>query len=668
MTSSRSVIPLLRGGLLAVALAGLHFGACAQWNTSSSSDMYGTSSDETGQQNGSTSSNAQGTVTEAGSSVSGSSTVRLQSGNTSSSNASSTQKRSSNGSNSTSDERQRRLNGDDTQDDAQQPPEVARPDEFEVYLRKLGYRNIKRFGQELMAGRGGFDAPETSGLVPADYVIGANDELHVTIWGSADADLRLQVDRSGRITIPRIGAIPVAGVKFGDVTELISRRVGQVFRNYQVSVTLGQVRSVRVYVTGHVKRPGVYNVSALSSVVSALMRSGGPTAAGSLRLVDLRRGKDLVTRYDLYDLLVKGDRSADRVVQNGDVIHIGPVGAQVALVGSVNRPAIFELKAGETIDDLLTMAGGFTAVADRSRLSIERLDERAKTRVAQLELPGAASQAPASGDVLRAFSAVEATQPVARQNKRIRIEGEVLKPGEYVLPPNVTVSQALGLAGGLTSNAYLYGTEFTRESVRQQQQVSYDRALRDMETEFARSSATQRAISADEAATFEQRNTATTRLIEKLRQVRPTGRVVLQMTPGSDRLPDLALEDGDRILVPARPTTVNVFGSVFSSGAFLQEKGRSFSDYLNQAGGPTRGADDGAIFVLRPNGSVVSQLQRSSFFGLVGDIGGTKAEPGDTIFVPERMNKTTWVQDLKEWTQILYQFGLGAAALKTLQN
>ena len=189
-----------------------------------------------------------------------------------------------------------------------------------------------------------------------------------------------------------------------------------------------------------------------------------------------------------------------------------------------------------------------------------------------------------------------------------------------------------------------------------------------METEFARASATQRAISADEAATFEQRNTATGRLIEKLRQVRPTGRVVLQMTPGSDQLPELPLEDGDRLLVPARPTTVNVFGSVFSSGAFLQEPGRSFSDYLNQAGGPTRGADAGAVFVLRPNGSVLSQLQRSSFFGLVGDIGGTKAEPGDTIFVPERMNKTTWVQDLKEWTQILYQFGLGAAALKTLQD
>lgn len=663
MTPSRSVLPLLRGSALVFALCGLGAGVSAQSTAQQGAYSTSSSSVDDGTQQQGSASGTQGQVSDAVNGAGSSGTVRLQSN--------AQQRRSTNGSNSTLDERQRRLNGDESlqQDELLQPVDgPVRPDEFETYLRKLGYPGIRRFGQELMSGRGGFDAPETSGLVPADYVIGPNDELQVTIWGSADADLRLQVDRSGRITIPRIGAIPVAGVKFGEVGEVISRRVGQVFRNYQVSVALGQVRSVRVYVTGHVKRPGVYNVSALSSVVSALMRSGGPSAAGSLRQVDLRRGKELVTRYDLYELLVKGDRSADRVVQNGDVIHVGPVGAQVALVGSVNRPAIFELKPGEKVEDLLTMAGGFTAVADRTRLAIERLDDRAKTRVTQLEMPAAAGQAPASGDVLRAFSAVDATQPVARQNKRIRIEGEVAKPGEYVLPPNVTVRQALGLAGGLTPNAYLYGTEFTRESVRQQQQLSYDRALRDMETEFARASATQRAISADEAATFEQRNTATGRLIEKLRQVRPTGRVVLQMTPGSDQLPDLPLEDGDRLLVPARPTTVNVFGSVFSSGAFLQEPGRSFSDYLNQAGGPTRGADAGAVFVLRPNGSVLSQLQRSSFFGLVGDIGGTKAEPGDTIFVPERMNKTTWVQDLKEWTQILYQFGLGAAALKTLQD
>ncbi|MFM2052097.1 MAG: hypothetical protein RL456_134 [Pseudomonadota bacterium] len=543
-----------------------------------------------------------------------------------------------------------------------------RLDEFETYLARLGHPGVRRFGHELMTGRGGLDSPEASGLVPADYVVGPNDELQVNLWGSVDADLRLVVDRSGRIALPRVGTIMVAGVRYADLPDVISRRVATVFRNFQISVSLAQVRGVRVYVTGHVRRPGVYHVSALSSVVSALMRSGGPSAAGSLRQIDLRRGKELVSRYDLYDLLLKGDRSADRVIQNGDVIHVGPVGPQVALVGSVNRPAIFELRAGEKIEDLLAMAGGFNAVADRSRLAIERLDDRARTRITQLSLPEDGQQAPGGGDVLRAFSAVDATQPVARQNKRVRIEGEVARPGEYVLPPGVTMRMAIGLAGGITPNAYVYGTEFTRESVRVSQQQNYDRALRDMETEFTRASATQRAISADEAATFEQRNTATARLIDKLRQVRPTGRVVLQMDPVTAQLPDLALEDGDRLLIPARPTTVSVFGSVFNSGAFLLEPGRTMSDFVNLAGGPTRGADPGATFVLRPNGSVLSQLQRASFFGLVGGVGGLKAEPGDTIFVPEMMNKTTWVQDLKEWTQILYQFGIGAAALKTLQN
>ncbi|WP_442774464.1 SLBB domain-containing protein [Sphaerotilus montanus] len=541
-------------------------------------------------------------------------------------------------------------------------------DEFEAYVRKLGYAGVQRFGQELLTGKASYDTAESSGLVPADYVVGTDDELQIALWGSVDADLRVMVDRSGRISIPRVGTIMVAGVRYGDLTEVISRRVGQVFRNYQISVSLGQIRSVRVYLTGYVKRPGVYTVGGLSSVVNALMRSGGPASAGSLRSIELRRGKDTITRYDLYDLLLKGDRSADRVVQNGDVIHVGPIGPQVALVGSVNRPAIFEMKPGEKVADIVAMAGGFTAVADRNRLAIERLDDRSKTRITQLSLPEDSAQAPGSGDVLRAFSAVEATQPVARQNKRVRIEGEVLKPGEYVLPPGVTTRMAVGLAGGLTPNAYVYGTELTRESVRVAQQQSYDRALRDMETEFARASATQRAISADEAATFEQRSTATSRLIEKLRQVRPTGRIVLQLEPDASTIPDLPIEDGDRVYVPARPTTVSVFGSVFNSGAFLLESGRTVGDVLNLAGGPTRGSDPGSTFVLRPNGSVLSQLQRSSFFGLVGGVTKIKAEPGDTVFVPEMMNKTTWTQDLKEWTQIMYQFGIGAAALKTLQN
>jgi protein involved in polysaccharide export with SLBB domain len=220
-------------------------------------------------------------------------------------------------------------------------------------------------------------------------------------------------------------------------------------------------------------------------MVNALMRSGGPSAAGSFRNIQLRRGREVVTSVDLYELLLKGDRSADRSLQADDVIFVGPVGPQVAVIGSVNQAAIFELKAGETVNDLLRMAGGLSTVADTSRLAVERLDDRASVRITQIELPQGLATPLRSGDVLRAFNSTSAALPVQRQNKRVRIEGEVLRPGEYVLPPQTTIADVLRVSGGLTPAAYVFGTEFSRESVRVTQQENYERALRP-ETEFAR--------------------------------------------------------------------------------------------------------------------------------------------------------------------------------------
>ena len=243
-----------------------------------------------------------------------------------------------------------------------------------------------------------------------------------------------------------------------------------------------------------------------------------------------------------------------------------------------------------------------------------------------------------------------------------------MRPGEYVLPSNSNIADALQAAGGLTPFAYVFGTEFSRESVRITQQDNYERALRDLETEFAKATTTQRALTADEASTQAARGTATTRLIERLRQLKPTGRIVLQLGPADSSLPPLALEDGDRLYVPARPTTVGVFGSVFNAGSYLYAQGRQVVDFVSLAGGPTRGADTGSTFVLRANGSVVSARQRSNWLGFSGSIDRVDALAGDTVFVPEEINKSTWTQDLKEWSQIFFQFGLGAAAIKTLRD
>jgi protein involved in polysaccharide export with SLBB domain len=528
-------------------------------------------------------------------------------------------------------------------------------------------RPIRRFGANLVADDAQAAATQDPlPVVPGDYIVRPGDEVNLVIWGSVNADLQLRVDRAGRISVPRAGAIAVAGLRSADLADAISKRVGQTFRNFQLTATLGQVRAIRVFVGGYVQHPGSITVNGLSSVLHAVMRAGGPSSAGSFRDIHLRRGGKEVGVYDLYDLLLKGNHDTDQLVQPDDVLFVGPVGTQVAILGSVNQPAIYELKPGETLDDVLRMAGGFTAVADRSRVTIERLSDRATGKVTQLDLPGHQHDVLATGDLIRAFSAVAAALPQIRQNEHVRVEGEVQHPGDYILPPGSRVADALRAAGGMTDAAYPFGTEFTRESVRKVQEVNYERALRDFETDMAKSQANQRATSAEEINAQAASAQANARLLERLRQVRPTGRVVLQLPPDATSLPNLPLEDGDTLTIPQRSTSVGIFGSVFNTGSFVYEPGHTAQQYLALAGGPTRSADKGSIFMIRANGSVVSAQQGSSFWHSGNDLVAALVEPGDTIFVPEELNKATFVQDAKDWTQILYQFGLGLAGIKSL--
>ena len=539
------------------------------------------------------------------------------------------------------------------------------PGEFELYIQnRLASAAVRRLGAQLMQP----DSASVDSLpqVPSDYLLLPGDELQVAIWGSVEANLQLVVDRSGRITLPRVGTITVAGVRFSDIPALLKQQVAKQFRNFDLSVSVGQLRGIRVYVTGFVGRPGAYSVSSLSTLSSALIAAGGPTSAGSFRNIQLRRGGKLLSQFDLYDLLVSGDRSADRVLQPDDVIHVAPVGPQVAVLGSVNQPAIVELKAGDTLGSALRLVGGLSSVADTGRVSVETLSDRTSTRVAQVSWPEGGSRPLQGGDVVNVFSVVDTKIPMGKQNKRVVVEGEVQRPGVYVLPAQSSLRDAIAAAGGLTNDAFVFGTQFTRESVRITQQENYDRALRDLEVDLTRNSSTQRAGTSDEVKAQEGRADATQQLVSKLRLVRPTGRVVINLAPSETNLPLMTLEDGDRLYIPSPPTSVGVFGSVFNTGSFVYNAGRTIGSYLADAGGTTRGADKDSVFLIRANGSVVSNLQSSGWLS-DGKLASLAALPGDTVFVPEELNKTTFVQNAKDWTQILYQFALGAAAVNTIK-
>ncbi len=312
-------------------------------------------------------------------------------------------------------------------------PERYKYSEFELFVSNLTGTDMRRLGSAVVSGERSLLA-EGARQIPADYVIGVGDELQDTVWGSVDANLRLTVDRSGRIVIPRVGPVLVAGVNYGNLRQRDQRTRWPGVSQFPSERFAWKTSGHPGLRDGFTQKPGAYTVSSLSTLVNALMQSGGPAPAGSFRQIELRRAGKTLAHFDLYDLLIKGDKSADLPLQAEDVVHIGPIGPQVAVLGSVNSPAIVEMKGSETVADVLAMVGGFSAVADRTRVAVEHLSERNDRRVVQVNLPVQSSQLLSDGDMVRAFSSVTAMQPQYKQFKRVLVQGEVAHPGEYILP------------------------------------------------------------------------------------------------------------------------------------------------------------------------------------------------------------------------------------------
>lgn len=187
-------------------------------------------------------------------------------------------------------------------------------------------------------------APLEDAPLSADYVIGPGDEVLIRAWGQVDIDYRAKVDRAGNINVPKVGVLHVAGTEYRQLNAYLRTAISRVFRNFELNVSLGELRSIQVFVVGHARYPGTYLVSSMSTVLSALFATGGPSNKGSLRRIYLRRNNQVVAEFDLYDFLLRGDKSRDMRLLPGDVIQIPPVGGLAAVVGSINTQAIFELK------------------------------------------------------------------------------------------------------------------------------------------------------------------------------------------------------------------------------------------------------------------------------------------------------------------------------------
>ncbi len=544
-----------------------------------------------------------------------------------------------------------------------EPVPAAEAGEFErLATTANGGKPLVRFGSQLRRDFRGLDQIEAPARVPAQHVLQVGDEVTVHVWGSIDAEWRLRVDRAGRLTLPRVGPLAVAGASAGDLEELLRSRLNRVFKSFELSAAVTEISPLRVHVTGFVERPGEYVVPGLTTISRALSLAQGPSAGGSFRRVRLLRNDAVVVVFDLYTLLASGSRRNDLLLQPDDVLHVEAAGPQVALYGSVNRGAVFEFLPGESVGDLLRFAGGFSSLADRARLLLERLGNRNGVGAVEIALPADEGLLLADGDMLNAVSQAAAVLPSQLRNKRVRVEGEVLRPGEYVLPSGATLVDAVQAAGGPTKAAFLFGAELKRERVRVTQEANYERALKELEAEIGRSSSV-RSSSTETAAAREAENR---QLLARLRARRPEGRMVLDVTPQSTQLPALEMEDGDFVLLPPSSQTVGVFGSVYNTGSFVHDGKRDLGYYIQRAGGPTAGADHDSSFVVRANGSVASARQIEGWSS-TSRFESLPALPGDTLFVPERLDRTTFIEGVKDWTQILVQLGLGLAGLSTLR-
>src|SRR5205085_3485279 len=229
-----------------------------------------------------------------------------------------------------------------------------------------------------------------------------------------------------QIYLPRVGSVTVAGLKYEQVNPYLKTAVGRIFKNFDLNVNLGQLRSIAVFVVGQAKHPGTYTVSSLSTLVNALFASGGPDNTGSMRHIQLKRKNQVVSEFDLYDLLLNGDKSKDVALLPGDVIYISPVGQLVAIAGSVNMPAIYEIRDKSTIADELEIAGGLNTTADSGRAVLERIENRTTRKVDEFALDNAAlTRQLHDGDLLRVFS----VSP--RFENAIVLRGNVAQPGRY---------------------------------------------------------------------------------------------------------------------------------------------------------------------------------------------------------------------------------------------
>jgi polysaccharide biosynthesis/export protein len=314
----------------------------------------------------------------------------------------------------------------------------ARPGEFQKFVEGATGRSLPVFGASFFVDAANSLATVENVPVSSDYTLGTGDEVLIRAWGAIDADFRAVVDRNGQVNLPKVGAVTVAGVRASELERHLRAQIGRLYTNFNLSVALGQLRGVKVFVVGPARVPGVYTVSSQGTMLSAVVAAGGPGPNGSMRRVQLKRNGVLVSELDIYDFLVQGDKSKDVQLIAGDVVVFLPAGPRVALSGALDVPGIYELKAAqESLREVLRYAGGAAVLTNPHQVLVERIDASrtpAARYVEEIRLDEAGLQRPLrDGDVLTLL-------PISPQfANAVTLKGHVAQPLRYAFKPGMRI-------------------------------------------------------------------------------------------------------------------------------------------------------------------------------------------------------------------------------------
>jgi polysaccharide export outer membrane protein len=336
---------------------------------------------------------------------------------------------------------------------------ASQPSAFEEFISgalpsNVSVKNLKQFGYNLFVSPPSTFAPAMSIPVGPNYIIGPNDQIKIDVWGSINENLTLTVNRDGQINIPGVGVVDVAGLKFGELQDTIKSAFSKYYKNFNINVTMGTLRTMTIYVVGYAAHPGSYTVSSLSTLISAIFACGGPSKIGSMRNIEVKRDGKTIDHFDMYNFLIYGDTTGNIRLQPQDVIYIPPIGPQVAIAGAVKDPAIYELKGRTSILALINMAGGLQSFAFTGRVQVYRVVDHKVRMVfedslndlkslAELKKHPEANFIVQGGDLVKIYS-------VPQEMNTVKVEGAVAMPGSFAIKPNVTdIKTVIDRAGGL---------------------------------------------------------------------------------------------------------------------------------------------------------------------------------------------------------------------------